>query len=155
MLYDYPWDFLLRRFKFGGELSLGRTLAGVMVAHAPPDWTEIDALVPVPLHHSRLRERGYDQARELAQQLHRLTRVPLATGVLTRVRPTSPQVGLDAQQRRGNVRGAFIVSGAVPQRVCLVDDVMTTGATVSACATVLKRAGAEKVSVWCAARAER
>lgn len=152
--YDYPGDFLLRRLKFNQELSCARILAGLMFHWRPDDWPQQGVLVPVPLHRSRLLERGYNQSQELANRLARLTGLAVDRRLLVRERATAPQVGLTASQRRGNVGGAFAVRRQAPQRVYLVDDVMTTGATAAACARALKKAGAEHVAIWCAARAE-
>ena len=113
------------------------------------------ALVPVPLHHRRLRQRGYDQALELARPLARALDLPLLAGHLQRHRATVPQSELDAAARRRNVRGAFGVADgtALPRHVALVDDVMTTGATLAEAARALRRAGVSRVDLWVAARA--
>jgi len=118
-------------------------------------------VVPVPLHASRSRQRGFNQAELLARGLVRKIRreepgLQLAADLLVRVRPTLPQVGLSPSARRENVRGVFSVSEAERVRnrtVLLIDDVMTTGATLSACAAALKRAGAARVLALSLARA--
>ena len=112
------------------------------------------ALVPVPLHTGRLRERGYDQALELTRPLARRLGLPLRDDLLRRARATAAQSTLDAGQRRRNLRGAFAVRGhcALPAHVALVDDVMTTGATAHAAASALLRAGVARVDVWVCAR---
>jgi ComF family protein len=112
------------------------------------------AVVPVPLHRARLRQRGYDQALELARPLARALGLPLLDHALTRTRATAPQSQLDAAQRRLNLQRAFEVRGNVmlPAHVVLVDDVMTTGATLHAAAVALKRAGAQRVDAWVCAR---
>ena len=114
-----------------------------------------DALVPVPLHRRRLRERGYNQAREIAAPLARQLGVPLREGLLQRVRHTQPQSRLDADARQGNLDDAFAVtaSGQLPAHVVLVDDVMTTGATLHAAAWALREAGVRRVDAWVCARA--
>jgi ComF family protein len=113
-----------------------------------------DALVPLPLHRARLRRRGYDQALELARPLARTLDLPLCSDLLQRVRATAPQSELSAGARRRNVQGAFAVrtDGPVPGHVVLVDDVMTTGATLRAAATALKHAGVQRVEAWVCAR---
>lgn len=115
---------------------------------APP------VLVPIPLHRSRLRERGYDQALELARPLARHLGLPLQTQALTRVRDTSAQSRLDARQRRRNLRDAFAWNRdiAIPAHVVLIDDVMTTGATLHSAARALRRAGAVRIDAWVCAR---
>lgn len=152
--YAWPLDGLESRFKFGADLAAGRTLASLWLREAPP--AAVPAwLVPVPLHHGRLRERGYNQAMELAAPLARRLGTALRGDVLVRQRPTSPQTELGAVPRRRNVRGAFVTRADVawPAHVALLDDVMTTGATLEECARVLKRAGVARVDVWAMARA--
>ena len=151
-LYAPPLDQLLPGLKFHADLAAGRLLAQLM-AMALADATRPDALVPVPLHPARLRRRGYDQARELALPLARALRLPLRTDLLKRTRATAPQSELHAAARRRNVRDAFaVVARDLPAHVALVDDVMTTGATLAAAAAALKRAGVERVEAWTCAR---
>ena len=149
--YAFPLDRLLPRFKFHGDLAAGALLARLMAgAMATDDLPQ--ALVPVPLHLGRLRERGYDQARELALGLGRALRLPVRDLIERRIE-TQAQTTLDADARRRNVRHAFACRGGpVPAHVALVDDVMTTGATVRECALVLRRAGVARVEVWAVAR---
>lgn len=151
-LYRAPLDRLLPRFKFHHDLASGRLLAQLM-AHACAGCERPQALVPVPLHRGRLRQRGYDQALELARPLASHLRLPLRTDLLRRVRDTTAQSRLDATARRRNLRGAFAVAdGPVPAHVALVDDVMTTGATLHAAARALRRAGVARVDAWVCAR---
>jgi ComF family protein len=152
--YEWPLAPLESRFKFGGDLAAGRTLALLWTASAPP--AELpQAVVPVPLHRARLRRRGYNQALELAKPLARRLGLPLLRNALTRARATGAQTELTAVQRRRNVRGAFAAQfrGAVPRHVAVLDDVFTTGATLGECVRVLKRAGVARVDVWALARA--
>ncbi len=149
-IYAAPVDGLLRRFKFHQDLAAGRLLATLMQARLA-DGERPAVLVPVPLHASRLRQRGYDQALELARPLSRALEVPLWQG-LQRIRATAPQSELDARARRRNLRSAFAVLAPVPPQVLLVDDVMTTGATLHAAATALRRAGVARVDAWVCAR---
>ena len=153
-LYAFPVDRLLPRFKFHQDLAAGRLLAQLMM-QAFGRLPRADALIPVPLHRSRLRSRGYDQALELAKPLSRAFAMPLHGALLQRGRATAPQSRLDAGGRRRNLRGAFIVpdSSALPAHVVLIDDVMTTGATLQAAATALRRAGVQRVDAWVCARA--
>lgn len=150
LLYAAPVDGLLRRFKFHGDLAAGRLLAQLMHARLAAV-ARPQALVPVPLHLSRLRRRGYDQALELAWPLARALRLPLRAG-LQRTRATRAQSELDAPARRRNLRTAFTAHGPLPAHVALVDDVMTTGATVQAAARALRRAGVARVDAWVCAR---
>ena len=152
--YAYPLDRLETRFKFGADLAAGKLLASLWIAsHAPGEWP--NAIIPVPLHRSRLRSRGYNQALEIARPLAKALRIPLLRDVLQRTRATDAQTELSALQRRRNVRGAFAAhfEDDVPQHVAVLDDVFTTGATLAECARVLKRAGVHRVDVWALARA--
>jgi ComF family protein len=152
--YAPPLDRLVTGLKFHARLANARLLAtllgdAVLTAGADPP----DALVPVPLHATRLRERGFNQALELARPLATRLGIPLEAGLLARTRPSAPQSGLQRSLRRANVRGAFAVVRAPPARhVALVDDVLTTGHTASEIAKALKRAGVERVEVWVVAR---
>ena len=153
-LYAPPLDRLLPRFKFHDDLAAGRLLSQLM-AEAFAGLPKPDALVPVPLHRGRLRARGYDQALELARPVARAHDIPLHRGLLVRSRATAPQSELHAISRRRNVRDAFAVRGgghALPAHVVLVDDVMTTGATLHAAAEALLRAGVRRVDAWVCAR---
>ena len=152
--YEWPLAQLESRFKFGGDLAAGRTLSMLWTASpAPHDLP--DAIVPVPLHRSRLRQRGYNQALELAKPLAKHFGVSVSRDALRRSRDTHAQTELTALQRRRNVRGAFVANpdGKAPGHVAVLDDVFTTGATLAECARVLKRAGAQRVDVWALARA--
>ena len=152
--YAWPLDVLEARFKFGGDLAAGRALAAQWLAQAPPS-TLPAALIPVPLHVSRLRRRGYNQALELARALGRALQIPVHARALRRTRATAAQTELDRVARRRNVRGAFALAAgyAPPAHVAVLDDVLTTGATLAECARVLRRAGVARVDVWALARA--
>lgn len=153
-LYARPLDRLLPRFKFHGDLAAGRLLSQLL-ADACADWARPDALVPIALHRARLRQRGYDQALELARPLARRHGIVLCPQLLVRHRATAPQsVQSDADTRRRNLRDAFAVpaDAALPAHVALVDDVMTTGATLHAAAKALRRAGVARVDAWVCAR---
>ncbi|MFC5578921.1 ComF family protein [Lysobacter niabensis] len=152
-VYAAPLDRLLPRFKFHRDLAAGALLSQLM-AEATTGLPRPDAIVPVPLHRARLRRRGYDQALELARPLACALELPLRDDLLRRVRETAAQSELDAVARRRNLRGAFaLMPGApVPDHVALVDDVMTTGATLHAAAAALKQAGVRRVVAWVCAR---
>lgn len=153
--YAWPLDQLEARFKFGADLACGQVLARLWGALVPP--ARPACLLPVPLHRTRLRERGYNQAHELARHLARAWRLPCRIDVLERVRATTAQTELDAKARRRNVRGAFQVTRdtPLPEHVALIDDVSTTGTTLTECARVLRRAGVRRIDAWTLARAPR
>lgn len=153
--YDWPLDRLATRFKFAGDLAAGRTLARLFAAQALPAAPRPQMLVPVPLHRSRLRRRGYNQALELARVLARRHGLGWRRDGLRRRRATAAQTDLDQGRRRANVRGAFEVDAAQPwpAHVAVVDDVMTTGSTLAECARALQAAGVHRVEVWALARA--
>jgi ComF family protein len=156
--YEHPLDLLEARFKFRGDLAAGRVLASLILERAGVDAPEHPALlIPVPLHRIRLRERGYNQALELAGPLASALGIPLHHDVLVRTRATPPQTGLDAKARRRNLRGAFAIASmtVLPAHVAVIDDVMTTGATLREAARILRRAGVARVDVWALARARR
>jgi len=146
---------LLHGYKFNARLALGQVLTQQLLQAWP--WPKPEAVIPVPLHQDRLRERGFDQALEIARGMARHWQVPLWADVLQRTRATSEQSGLKRAERRRNVRQAFTVRGnlTAPGPLLLVDDVMTTGATLDACAYALHKAGAECVWVTALARAGR
>lgn len=156
-LYKPPFDSLIVQLKFGRRLALSRLLGELLVETwqtALSAGISVDRIVPVPLHPARLRERGYNQALELARPLARTWGVPLDAYCAERVRATVPQSDLPAKRRRSNIKGAFRVTKALTgQHVAVVDDVMTSGHTVSEFAATLHRAGAASVSVWVGARA--
>lgn len=155
--YRYPAAELIQRFKFQQGLSAGRLLAQLLSDRLrsrdlpQPDW-----VMPVPLSRQRLRQRGFNQALEIARVIAADQNWPLATHALQRVRDTPAQSGLTAVARRRNVRGAFALRAGFSvenARLLLVDDVLTTGATLSEIAKLLKRAGAAEVMVAALARA--
>lgn len=146
----------IHRFKYSGEVHLGADLAMLLGICVRTHYRieEIDMLAYVPLFHTRERERGYNQARELAGALGRAEGLPVFRH-LVRDRATGSQTRLNVLQRRENVSGAFRViepDWAAARTFLLVDDVMTTGATVNECARVLKQAGAHRVWVATVAR---
>ena len=152
-VYAPPLDRLLPRFKFHGDLAAGRLLAALMRETAPR-FPRDAAIVPVPLHRKRLRMRGYDQALELAKPLADACDLPLRDDLLHRARATAAQSRLHADQRKRNLRNAFEVdaSAVLPSCAVLIDDVMTTGATLHAAAKALRLAGVERVEAWVCAR---
>jgi competence protein ComFC len=159
--YDGVLGDLIRRFKYDAWLPLAKPLAhclrevyGRFAAAGSP--ATFDLILSVPLHRNRQRKRGYNQAQLLAERLSKLLNVPFGGKDCVRVRDTQPQTGLRGAERRKNVRGAFAVPK--PERVkgasvLLIDDVLTTGATLDACAAALRQAGAAEIRALTLARA--
>ena len=155
--YDSVMKGLVHGLKYRDRHE-GLALFGRWLQHAGRSLiSDGELLIPVPLYRTRLWSRRFNQSALLARQLSRLTSLPVDPLCLVRTRSTASQVGLSANQRKSNVAGAFAVSDAgreqvVGKAVILVDDVITTGATVNACARVLKKAGAKQVDVLALAR---
>ena len=156
--YGYPWDRLITAFKFHAALDLTGALVDLLVqAQAARSSPRPTLLLPVPLSRQRLRERGYNQAWELARRLGRRFDCAVDADLLLRIKDTPHQLALPPDRRAANVRGAFAVE---PRRlrdvrgrhVTVVDDVMTSSATASEVARTLVSAGADRVDVWVIAR---
>lgn len=150
--YAFPIDRLIQRLKYREHLALAPLLGELLAGHLqdePPDiW------LPMPLHATRLKERGFNQAVEIARELSARTGVPMRADWAERVRDTPPQAGLKREARKKNLRGAFECSSKVAGlRIGIVDDVMTTGSTLEELAKTLKAAGACEVSCAVVARA--
>ncbi len=153
-LYAPPTDWLVSRLKFHGHLAAGRVLAGLLGERLTADArARPELILPMPLHPARLRERGFNQAAELARPLGRRLGIPVAPDLVRRLRAGQPQSSLAKSRRRANVRGAFGLTKPLGAcRIAVVDDVLTTGASADELARTLKRAGAERVEVWVVAR---
>lgn len=150
--YAFPVDQLIQALKYQQRLAiapvLGRALA--LAARSRP---RPDLLIPMPLHPKRLQQRGFNHATEIARVIAAELNLPLDVSVCERVRDTPPQVALAYDQRRRNVRDAFVCHGKVAgKRVALIDDVMTTGTSLDELAKTLKKAGALEVEAWVVAR---
>jgi ComF family protein len=156
--YAFPWDRLIGAFKFHARAELAGALAGrLLQAVRRADVVRPDIIVPIPLAARRLAERGYNQAWELARPVAAALGIPADATLLLRPLDTGPQAVLDRDRRMLNLRTAFMVDPARraevrARRVALVDDVMTTGATVREASATLLRAGAASVQVWALAR---
>jgi ComF family protein len=144
----------IHRLKYTGRTALAAPLGGLMAAYWVQHPMPIDVVVPVPLHPTRLRDRGYNQAALLAREMAHRVGLVVDERALIRRRATAPQVELNAQQRSENVRRAFRCSGnsLAGKRTLLVDDVCTTGATLEACAMALYEGGARGVRALTLAR---
>lgn len=150
-VYDFPVDALIQAYKYGGELRLARLLGKALAQRAT---APVDVVVPMPLSTERLRLRGYNQALELARHIGRSHGIAVWPHACRRVIDTPAQALLPWRERPRNVRGAFVCDADLAGlRVAVVDDVLTTGATLNELARNLKRAGAAEVHGWVAARA--
>jgi ComF family protein len=148
--YRFPLDALIQAYKYGGRLAHARVLGAALAAVVEPD---VDVIVPMPLAPQRLAERGFNQALEIARFVARITRLPLLTRACRKVVETPPQAALPWKERAKNVRRAFVCDADLQgQRVAVVDDVLTTGATLNELAKVLRKAGATEVRGWMVAR---
>ncbi|MEA3545544.1 MAG: ComF family protein [Thermodesulfobacteriota bacterium] len=152
-LYETSLRRAIHQFKFNHKVSLDRSL-GKLLEQAVDSNLHIDLVVPVPLHRKRLQQRNYNQALLLAREFARIRKVPVANDLLLKVNETNSQQGLSAKERVKNLQGAFTLQGAITGKtILLVDDVMTTGATVETCSQVLIAGGAVKIYVAVIGRA--
>ncbi len=150
--YRFPVNQLIKALKFHERLILVNFLADELAPHIA---ARADCIIAMPLHPSRLRERGFNQSQLLAARIAKRLNIPLLTDVCQRVRDTPPQSSLPWKERDKNMRHAFAVSPGAPVRgkhIAIVDDVMTTGASMGELARALKQAGANEVSAWVVAR---
>lgn len=150
--YAFPADALLRAFKYREQLQIAILVADnlvPMLATRPHP----DLVIPMPLHPQRLRERGFNQAVEIARHVGYALNIPLAPNAALRIRHTDPQARLPLDKRKKNIRGAFAATQDLSgKKVAIVDDVMTSGASLDELAKTLKAAGAVSVECWIAAR---
>lgn len=155
--YAWPLDHLVHAVKYRGQLATARVLGTLLARWLAERGLQggVDVIVPVPLHPARHAERGFNQSAELARQLGRGLRLPVAESLAFRRRATPPQVGLHLEERRRNLAGSFSAGAVGGLRIAIVDDVTTTGATLQELARALVRDGALHVDAWCVARADR
>lgn len=150
--YDFPLDKLVQSFKYGHRMALGAYFGRQLAALRRPE--RADLIIPLPLHLDRLRERGFNQALELARPISLAWHLPIDRKSCQRIRNTPAQTDLPWRGRVKNIRGAFHCSADFTgKRIILVDDVMTTGASLNECARTLKLHGATEVTVLVVARA--
>lgn len=157
-VYDFPIDALIRDFKYGHHLYLGQFFAehltGILEQHwASSGRARPDLIVPMPLHPNRLRTRGFNQAAEIARHVAQRLNIPCAYNMVIRRYDTPSQAGLHRDERWRNLLGAFACTQTLSApHILLVDDVLTTGASLSACAETLRQAGATRIDVAVVAR---
>ncbi len=155
--YDYPLDRLLQHYKYRESLYLANTFSSLFIDRllnaVPNRDTRIDLIIPMPMHHERIRQRGFNQALEIARDLSRKLHTALDFTSCTRTKLMPPQASLPLKKRISNVRGIFKCNKNLQGlRVALVDDVMTTGASLNELAKTVKQAGAAHVECWVIAR---
>lgn len=151
--YEYPLAQLVQAFKFHGAQPAGRVLGELFAAALRFPDDRPHALLPVPLHVTRERERGFNQASMLAHAISRRHGIAVLDNAIQRVRATSEQSGKSAVARRRNIRNAFALQANVlPAHIAIVDDVMTTGSTLTEIARLLRKAGVERIEFWTLAR---
>ncbi|RLB72710.1 MAG: hypothetical protein DRH07_03805 [Deltaproteobacteria bacterium] len=152
-LYELSLRRSIHQFKFNGKVGLDRPL-GVLLEQVIDSDLKIDLLVPVPLQRKRLQQRSYNQALLLARVVAKLRRLPVDNDLLVKVRETESQQGLSAKERVKNLQGSFkLEKNVTGQNILLIDDVMTTGATVAACSRTLIEGGANHIYVAVIGRA--
>lgn len=144
--------------KFQQQLSSAAILAALLrseIIQKNPDIILPDALLPVPLHKSRLAKRGFNQSLEISRNIAKEKKIPLLLNTVERVKNTDAQTHLNKQQRLKNVKGCFkVIEAPLAKHIVIIDDVITTGATTNELARILKAAGVDKVGVWSIARAD-
>jgi len=153
--YDYPVDGLLQHYKYKETLHLANTFSALMASkqslHTPQK--PIDLIIPMPMHAKRLKERGFNQALEIARLVSKQLKIKLDYTTCQRTKYTPPQASLHLKERFKNICGAFDCLQKLPDlRIAIVDDVMTTGASLNELAKTLKQAGATHVECWVIAR---
>lgn len=154
-VYAHPVDALIQALKYGGQLALAGWFAQALQRRIGAAGG-VDLILPLPLHPARLAERGFNQSAEIAKLLSRLYGIAMDAQIARRVRNTAPQAALPWRERERNMRGAFACDADLAGlRVAVVDDVMTTGATLDEFARTLKHSGAARVENWVVARTAR
>lgn len=156
-IYQPPVTKLITNLKFGEKLNNARLLGELMTLEIQNKWYQHgplpEVIIPVPLHSSRLKERGFNQAVEIAKPIAKKLRIPLAYSLCERVKATQAQAQLPANLRKANVRNAFrVVEHLSLNHVAVIDDVMTTGFTMLELCRTLKKSGVKTIDVWCCAR---
>ena len=150
-LYDFPIDSMMVRYKYGNMLSL-YSFFGQMLSEKVASET-VDLIIPMPMHPARIKERGFNQAHEIAKVLSKKCKEKLDFKSAKRHKLTPPQASLPLKERVKNIKGAFKVTGDLSgKRIAIVDDVMTTGASLNELAKTLKKSGASHVECWVIAR---
>lgn len=153
--FDDVIRLLLHRYKYQNALYL-RDFLAQMILDALTEMRQYpECLIPVPLHPARMKERGFNQSAELTKRLAKKLHIPSVLNLCSKEKHTPAQVKLDARQRQRNLENAFSCKPSPYRHIAIIDDLLTTGSTVQALASVLKRKGVQRVDVWCCARTPR
>ncbi len=155
-LYSFPIDAMMVRYKYGNMLNLSNAFGEFLAEKITPtvlNHNHVDLIIPMPMHPARIKERGFNQAHEIAKVLTKNCREKLDFKSAERVKLTPPQASLPLKERVKNIKGAFAVNADMTnKRIAIVDDVMTTGASLNELAKILKKTGASHVECWVIAR---
>lgn len=161
-LCDYadPIDRLIAAAKFHQKLVYTRVLGELLAKQVSQFWYQAQALpsmiIPVPLHDTRLKERGYNQSLEITKIVSKKLRLPFSFDICRRNKPTLPQSGLMHDEREKNMKNAFTLKNTmIPPHVAIIDDIVTTGHTVGELSKQLREAGVKQIDIWCCARTQR
>lgn len=150
--YQFPVDALIHALKYRHQLHIAAFLGRELAAGIDHDFLP-DLIIPMPLHPRRLKDRGFNQAQEIARAVSNKTGIPLQTAGIDRVKDSPPQVGMSRKERTRNMKGAFRATIALQaKRIVIIDDVMTTGASCHELSLALLEQGAQEVQVWVIAR---
>lgn len=155
--YQSPIRHFTNQLKFHNQLLYGASLGLLLAKHVQRKYAGHplpDCLVPMPLHTQRLKKRGYNQALIIAKPISRLLNIPIDQSSWHRIKPTAAQASLPARLRANNVKRSFQYVGEQPaaRHIAIIDDIMTTGSTVTALSQTMRQAGAERIEIWCLAR---
>ncbi len=151
--FEEPLRGLLHEFKYREGLYLSSFLASLIAHSVSKEALNTQCLIPIPLHTKRLQQRGFNQAALLTKHLSNTFGIPYQLSLCKKIQHTPPQAGLTAEHRRLNLKKAFHVPPMPYQHITLVDDLLTTGSTAHALASLLKQQGVIRVDVWCCAKA--
>lgn len=153
--YQSPITELMTRYKFQGHLSTAKLFANEWINYLLiKKITLPELIIPVPLHYLRLKERGFNQALEIAKPISHYFKIPIDTRSCIRLKNTEAQSHLSAEKRKVNVKNAFALSQALTAKhIAILDDVMTTGSTVREISMLLKKVGVEQIDIYCCTRA--
>lgn len=148
--YQAPIREMIKSFKYQQQPALAKVLAKLLFQEIFDHQLDLpEALIPVPMHKSRLRQRGYNQAQLIANELAKLTNIKVDNSLLTKQSSGPPQASLSRNQRKTAVRGSFLASSKIPySSVAIIDDVVTTGATISEITKILQQKGVDSIQVW-------